>query len=59
MEVTGMAAVLTTLTSVGTSLLAIMGNVVTWIMAEGHELALISFGVIFFYTAIASLRRII
>lgn len=54
-----MASVLATLTSVGTSLLAIMGNVVTWIMAEGHELALISFGVIFFYTAIASLRRII
>lgn len=59
MELTGMAAVLATLTSVGTSILTVMGDLVTWIMASGHELALISFGVIFFYTAIAALRRII
>lgn len=54
-----MAAVLAVLTQVGSSLLTTMGDLVTWIMASGHELALISFGVIFFYTALASLRRII
>lgn len=54
-----MAAVLTTLTSVVTSVVAVMGNIVTFIMAEGHELILIPFGVILLYSGISALRRIL
>lgn len=59
MELTGMAAVLATLSSVASTLIELMGDIVTFLMASGHELALISFGVILFYSAIAALRRII
>lgn len=54
-----MAAVLTTLTSVVTSVVSVMGDIVTFIMASGHELILIPFGVILLYSGISALRRIL
>lgn len=54
-----MAAVLATLQSVVTAVVSIMGNIVTFIMAEGHELILIPFGVILLYSGISALRRIL
>lgn len=58
-ELTGMAAYLATLTSIGSTVISLMGNVVTFIMAEGHEMILVPFGVILLASAVVMLKRIV
>lgn len=54
-----MSAVLTTLGTVVTTLISSAGDIVTFIMAEGHELCLIPFGVILAYDGVALIKRIL
>lgn len=54
-----MAAYLATLTSIGSTVISLMGNVVTFIMAEGHEMILVPFGVILLASAVVMLKRIV
>lgn len=54
-----MAEVLTTLNSVFTTLMADVGDLVTFIMASGHELALIPVGVILGYSAVKLFKQIL
>lgn len=53
-----MTAVFTTVSTIIQSLLTYCGQVLTWITAEGHELALIPVAVLFLYSAISVFRRI-
>lgn len=59
MEPTPMSTYLTTLQAVGTALISLMGDVVTFIMASGHEFILVPFGVILLTSAIAEIRRLV
>lgn len=54
-----MATVLTTLNSVFTTLMADVGDLVTFIMASGHEIALIPVGVILGYSAVKLFKTIL
>ena len=58
-EVSAMASLLTTLTSVATCIVTVAGNIVTFVMAEGHELALLPVGVLLLYSGIATFKKIV
>lgn len=54
-----MASLLATLNSVFTTLMTNVGTLVTFIMAEGHEIALIPVGVILGYTGVKLFKMIL
>lgn len=54
-----MAALLSTLNSVFSTLMTDVGTLVTFIMDEGHEIALIPVGVILGYSAVKLFKMIL
>lgn len=54
-----MTALLATLNSVFSTMMTNVGSLVTFIMAEGHEIALIPVGVVLGYTAIKAFKMIL
>lgn len=54
-----MADLLTTLNLVFSTLMDNVGTLVTWIMASGHELALIPVGVILGYSGVKLFKQIL
>lgn len=56
---TGMDAIYTLLTGFGTAMTSIWSSVITWIMASGHELALVGVLAWLFIMGVGGLRRLI